>query len=321
MTDFNGYALAQDLVSVANAKKNLRTAMVNKGIDVAGVEFVDYANLIRGFYIAAPIPEPTPEPTPSQWVYLGLDRPPSDIIWSEYFGHSRDDFFQRREPWKSKAPTGEYDSNGVSYLGAVASNGPFQATIMDMDNRLGVMFHLIKEGFHDPYITYEAECNYRSPRFDYQGPTPKRKRVVELQLCDTNYYDATDYAVNMEASGIEDDHFVVYFPNRLQARTVVVEGYSIYHDGRSNVELLRIQGEVRSGNYGGGILTVTPDNPYWRESPTFELAAGAPGIRFLVTYGPEPLKSRIFIRVKLIVVDPVPISQPELPIIPIGPVE
>lgn len=66
MADFNGYALAQDLVSVANAKKNLRTAMINKGFDMAGVEFVDYANLIRGFYVAAPepVPEPEPEPTP-----------------------------------------------------------------------------------------------------------------------------------------------------------------------------------------------------------------------------------------------------------------
>lgn len=78
MTDFNGYALAQDLVSVANAKKNLRTAMVNKGFVMAGVEFADYANLIRGFYIAAPKPEVIPEVTAFYDVYF--DEAPLHVL-------------------------------------------------------------------------------------------------------------------------------------------------------------------------------------------------------------------------------------------------
>ena len=82
MTDFNGYALAQDLVSVANAKKNLRTAMINKGFDMAGVAFVDYANLIRGFYVAAPepVPEPAPEPTPERETYTPVDIHAGDSV-------------------------------------------------------------------------------------------------------------------------------------------------------------------------------------------------------------------------------------------------
>ena len=72
---FDGSAIALDLLSIFRATQNLNAAMVKKGMNTTEAELVDYANLIRGFYVAAPESEsePTPEPTPELETYTPVD--------------------------------------------------------------------------------------------------------------------------------------------------------------------------------------------------------------------------------------------------------
>ena len=57
---FDGSAIALDLLSIFRATQNLNAAMVKKGMNTTEAELVDYANLIRGFYVAAPESESNP---------------------------------------------------------------------------------------------------------------------------------------------------------------------------------------------------------------------------------------------------------------------
>jgi hypothetical protein len=247
---------------------------------------------------------------------LAVQHPSRDIFESYFYPNYYDDpLFQitMRAPWKTKAPDGSFNPNANSYLGALVTapapnGGEMTITIMDMDTRHGQMMVLIKQGIHDPYISYESELDYRSPRFNYEGQIFSSPRVVELPLNGAEYFNATDYLVNIASSGIEDDHFVVYFPNRDSERTLTVEGYL-----SSPIDGVRIQFEIRdsSTTYSLPFLTIQSSQLTF-EPYEVTVPAGAPGIRFLVTYEQPVGDRQVFIRVREVEAGTVELEQPPL---------
>lgn len=64
MATFNGQAIADGLLYIHELITNLRVELTGKGVSVGNVRFSEYANLIRGHYIAPPEPPPEPIPEP-----------------------------------------------------------------------------------------------------------------------------------------------------------------------------------------------------------------------------------------------------------------
>ena len=98
MTTFNGQDIANALIALDDFKTNLHNALFDKGMtsvgNTEGLPLAQWANLIRGHYIAPPTPEPppaaladtsfapeSPPPEPSLPDFSGFDPPPEGQRW------------------------------------------------------------------------------------------------------------------------------------------------------------------------------------------------------------------------------------------------